>query len=996
MQQPIHPSTMPLEPSDLAALSHLLDEAFDLDPAQVEPWLAGLPEAHRDLLPRLRDMLAEHGATGGNAHQFSLPHLDQETPDGATGRPAEQIGPYRLIREIGRGGMGEVWLAERVDHALKRQVALKLPRVLWGPGLAERMARERDIGALLEHPNIARLYDAGLDAHGRPYLAFEYIDGQALDAWCNAQALSVSARLKLCLQVVRAVAYAHGRLVVHRDLKPSNVLVTRDGQAHLLDFGIGKLLDDASSGAASLTQEQGRVLTPHYASPEQLRGEAITVASDVYSLGVLLYEMLTGGSPYDPPPNSLAAWEAAVLHGEPALASSRAKDRDTASALRGEIDAILAKTLKHVPEQRYVTADALAEDIERHLSGERVLARPDSLRYRLGKALRRHRVVFAAAGAVLIAVFGAAGVSLVQAQRASAAADRARVVKEFVVDTFRINERANPANNELRQLPIELMLEHGSKLIETKFSGDTQLQAELYGVVAGIFADMASHQLAETYARKQLAALQALGASDDELARATTMIAWSLANQGSARDAQELARHAIDLARGSPDVQIEARLALIESLTRQSRDPEALAELDKVDAELAARAHGFSLQAAHALSKRAFVMAFRGDFDAAVPVFTRAIDMALAIEGPLSRLAIDSRLVLSRRYFELGRLDDGKPHRAAALAALRSRGGPDEIRAAMTEAQFAAEMSASWSHGKRLLSFEEAHATLEKIEADLMSKGKQVPALSLARVRFLLGVLDLSWGNVEEGYARIGPAAEIMRAAWSSDPWGLQMTTHVLGVAEQQRGDFATADRLLHESIEWSKSSRRFNLSETYIRLAQNAWMQGHYAQAEARLASTLEGKSQASPGSAPLPDAESLALARVELALERGNPSLALELVPAWSESVDDDVFRDRRLLRGAALCALGRPREGLALMETYVAKAAEEHYAFNPELARWRSLVGLCALRSGQRARATELFELSRAAFENQRGVSPYYKAPQAQLAAKLGRQPAAAASN
>src|ERR1043165_5617837 len=159
------------------------------------------------------------------------------------------------------------------------------------------MARERDIGALLEHPNIARLYDAGVDARGRPYLALEYIDGRPLDAWCAAQALGVPERLRLFLQVARAVSYAHGRLVVHWDLKPSNVLVTADGQAHLLDFGIAKLLDDTSP-SGNLTQEQGRVLTPHYASPEQIRGETITVASDVYSLGVLLYELLSGTLPY--------------------------------------------------------------------------------------------------------------------------------------------------------------------------------------------------------------------------------------------------------------------------------------------------------------------------------------------------------------------------------------------------------------------------------------------------------------------------------------------------------------------------------------------------------------------------------------------------------------------------------------------------------------------------------------------------------------------------
>jgi serine/threonine-protein kinase len=271
----------------------------------------------------------------------------------------------------------------------------------------------------------------------------------------------VPERLRLFLQVARAVAYAHGRLVVHRDLKPSNVLVTADGQAHLLDFGIAKLLHEAAPGDPALTQEQGRVLTPRYASPEQIQGETITVAADVYSLGVLLYELLTGRLPFRA--TSPAALEAAVLEGEPPPASSRAQDKATAGALRGEIDAILGKALKRVPASRYATADALAQDIERHLKGERVLAQPDTAWYRLRKAALRNRVGFAAVTAVLATVLLGAGAALVQARRADEAAEQARVVKDFVVDVFRVNARDNPANNELRQLPAQMLLERGAR-----------------------------------------------------------------------------------------------------------------------------------------------------------------------------------------------------------------------------------------------------------------------------------------------------------------------------------------------------------------------------------------------------------------------------------------------------------------------------------------------------------------------------------------------------
>lgn len=346
--------------------------------------------------------------------------------------------------------MGTVWLAERADGLVQRHVALKLPRGAWPrTDLVERMARERDILAALTHANIARLYDAGITAGGRPYLALEYVEGRMIDAYCAGERLDVHARVRLFLQVVDAVAYAHARLVVHRDLKPSNILVTKDGQVRLLDFGIAKLLEEGSVRDTRLTELTGRPHTPEYASPEQIAGGPLGIATDVYSLGVVLYELLTGTRPYKPRHDSVAALEAAVLEADPAPPSAAAGDRSTRKALRGDLDTIVLKALHKQPEARYATVNALGDDLERYLSGRPVLARPDSSWYRLSKLIRRNALAASAAAIVLVslAAFGVvsswqARVLAEQRRIAQTERDTAEQVVRLLIDLF---ESTNPA-----------------------------------------------------------------------------------------------------------------------------------------------------------------------------------------------------------------------------------------------------------------------------------------------------------------------------------------------------------------------------------------------------------------------------------------------------------------------------------------------------------------------------------------------------------------------
>jgi serine/threonine protein kinase/Tfp pilus assembly protein PilF len=321
--------------------------------------------------------------------KFAAPAAASDPAAASRFQPGARVGPYELIRLLGAGGMAQVWLSRRADGAFKREVALKLPHPnSHRPDLAQRFARERDILAALEHPYIARLYDAGVDSDGSPYLSMEYVQGEALLDWCDTRQLAIVARLELFLKVLEAVQYAHARQVIHRDLKPSNILVTQAGQVRLLDFGVAKLLESDGPEQTQLTEVHGRALTPDYASPELLQGDPVDERCDVYSLGVLLYELLTGARPYK-------------LNSAASTGPTR--------QLRGDLDAIALRALARESGQRYPTVHGLAQDLRRYLNGEPIQAQSPRFAYRAGKLIQRHKTAIAAitaAAAVVLIMVG--------------------------------------------------------------------------------------------------------------------------------------------------------------------------------------------------------------------------------------------------------------------------------------------------------------------------------------------------------------------------------------------------------------------------------------------------------------------------------------------------------------------------------------------------------------------------------------------------------------
>lgn len=483
-------ATLGIDAATWQRISPLLDEALELPARQHAAWLAA---QHDDLKGTLHELLACGERVGNAALLEALPSIDNSTcGDGPTHKDAhkskyaegELIGPYRLLREIGVGGMGCVWLAERADGVMQRSVALKLPFLSVGPfrgDLAARIALEREILATLDHPNIARLYDAGMAANGQPYLALEYIDGLRIDRYCEQHALPVQARLRLFVQAARAVAHAHAQLVVHRDLKPSNLLVNAAGQVKLLDFGIAKLLDDGALMHSDITHADARVLTPDYAAPEQIAGRTVGTRCDVYALGVLLFELLTGARPYRLKRDSRAALEEAILAAEVPRPSDMAGDKALRQALRGDLDTIVLKALKKPIGERYASVDALAEDVERHLSSRPVLARPDSLRYRARKFIVRNRLAVSVASALLATVIGGAGTALWQARIAIAERERADAVKDFIAAIF--HEASPYAGSGKKDLTAVDLLKQADKKLEAAAIGAASVRVELTNMI---------------------------------------------------------------------------------------------------------------------------------------------------------------------------------------------------------------------------------------------------------------------------------------------------------------------------------------------------------------------------------------------------------------------------------------------------------------------------------------------------------------------------------
>lgn len=478
-----------------------------------------------------------------------------------------RIGPYRIVQSLGEGGMGEVVLAERADEQFSQRVAIKLVRRgITSRQVQGRLKLERQILANLDHPNIAKLLDGGTSPEGVPYIVMEYIDGVPIDQYCDEHRLTIEERLRLFQVVCSAVHYAHQNLIVHRDLKPSNILINAEGIPKLLDFGIAKVLDDRALGhTLAVTHVDHRLMTPDHASPEQVRGDTVTTASDTYVLGVLLYELLTGHKPFSVSDNRLSAVERAICELPPLPLSSLFDSGDTSAAhremlqqtceqrsstparlrrhLTGDLGNIVMTALRKEPERRYASVEHFSADLDRYLTNMPVAARGDTVSYRAGKFVQRHLFGVSVTALSILALIAFAAITAFQAKRIEHERVRAEQVAFFLTDLF---ERSDPGESRGNDITVREILDVAASRIPQELQGQPDTEASLLNTIGTVYTNLGAYDQAIAMLERSLSLRQNLhGDHDAEVAESKERLGEALIERGDLSKAEPLLQQAL-------------------------------------------------------------------------------------------------------------------------------------------------------------------------------------------------------------------------------------------------------------------------------------------------------------------------------------------------------------------------------------------------------------------------------------------------------------------
>lgn len=878
-----------------AQISALLDAVLDLEPeartaylddACNDPALRREVDAFLDAEANAPDFLNDEAAA--HAQALFADDAPEDAPDSERTAlpPGEQLGPYQIAEAVGHGGMGTVYRAERSDGAFEQTVAVKLLRTDFGAhDIAERFLNERQILASLDHPNIARLLDGGATADGTPFFVMEYVEGTPITTYCDRHRCSVADRIALFQTAAAAVQHAHQNLVVHRDLKPSNILVTDDGTVKLLDFGIAKLLSpDAGAPAADEvhTRTGLHLMTPAYAAPEQVKGNAITTATDVYALGILLYELLTGHRPYalearspydvvqavcerEPTRPSTAVTDAGGPDGDgttslapEAVCANRSTDADTLHrTLSGDLDAIILKALRKAPADRYATVDALRDDLRRYTNEEPVRARGDARAYRVRKFVRRHRLAVATAAAVLLLIAAFVGVlvrqqalTAAERDRAQAEAQKAEQVAGFLKDLFEVND---PFGEDGSAITLREVLNRGARQVTDDLNDQPAVRAELMDVIGQVYQNMGQYDSSAVLLRRALALRRAtFGTNHQAVAQSLNHLASLLRDQGDLDAAERHHREAL-------------------AIRQQQFGPR-------------------SIEVAESLNNLAAVLYDKNQFDAALPLYEEALAIHREQLGDEHGRVAAGLNNLAGLYYDLGRYERAERLYRETLALDRQLFGTSHPYVATDLSSLGLVLN---DLGRRA----EAESLLTqslRMRRELLGASHSDVAISL----YNLGLVKMRRGQPDTAATLLQEALAIRRDVLNPTHPRIASNLNQLALLLHRRDAHAEAERYYREAItiyEDRLGPRNAAAANVRTNLALLLRDQDNPATAEPMLRTALADLRAALPANHP--DVSDALLGLGQTLMDRGRPaqadSLLQRAVQIRQQALPDDSKR-------------------------------------------------------------------------------------------------------
>jgi serine/threonine protein kinase/tetratricopeptide (TPR) repeat protein len=956
----------------------LLDALLDLPTGERDAFADRATANDAELREELRRRLHAYRSSGGflsqSAMELAEPLLhaaSESAPSAHTEVPPARVGPYRIVREVGHGGMGTVFLAERDDGQFAQRVALKVIRqtLAHRTGLVARFLEERRILAVLEHPGIARLLDGGVTNEGAPWFAMEYVDGEPLDRYCDARTLSVDQRLALFGDVCTAVQYAHQHLVVHRDLKPSNVLVTRDGTVKLLDFGIAKVLNPLDPANSNISNTAWQAMTPEYAAPEQVLGGPVSAETDVYAMGVVLYSLVAGRRPYelrgltpaevqrlvcdvDPPkPSSTFAADGDVAGDRVARAGARDGAPDTLRRqLQGDLDAIVMQALRKEPARRYPSAAGLLDDLRRFRTQLPVIARPDGAGYRMGKFALRQRVALGVAAGLVVLFAGGFARERVLRDRAETEARKAKAVEAYVVGIFDGSDPFSEGAVGGKELTARSLLDRGAQRVGEELAAQPEVQAEMRGVLSRVYTSLGVFDQAETQARQSLQRRTALyGGNSISVAEATDQLGLVMLRRDKLDSADLLLHHALSMRRtllGADDP------AIAESLDHLS---DLYQEKDEYDRALVVTREALDLR------RRAF-----GEND---PKFASNL--------------VDVALILWRK----GSYAEAEPILRRALAIQQTRIGENAPATAKSLHNLAQLLEMRSEFGEAEVFYRRALA------AKRATLGDAHPSLSI-NLNNLGRMLATQMERPDEAEPLIREALAMDRKMFGEKHTFVAASLNNLALVLRLKGNLDEAERVGLQSLAVNRSLFTTENSSVALDLNDVAGVMLLRGNLDSAVTFFRESRAQWEHLVGPLHLNTLIVSGNLARALrEHGDTKEAEQIFRAVATHLDSAQARQRaiyvgvRVGLGRTLASQGRHAEALDVLRPALAMSVTQWKPDNWHIAEAKLALGQSLMAAGKSAEAKPLLEESRASLDRQRRAQPRLASEADAAIARLG---------